>query len=753
MTKNISDLFREGNIEAVRLTQWLDWAGGQENGAFIALPMIQRGSVWKPKQIIDLWDSLLRGMPLGCFMVAPMQEGTKVRRVAGNRESIKIAGGGFGLVDGQQRTLAMLIAWPGVNNEMDRRVWVDFASDCTQANELLFSLHVTTENHPFGFQRNSPSSRLSRDDWRRAKASYEADCVNQVVQDKKFPYAMPWHSILPVELGWLIAQWKELNSKDEWTKCVRTHIAHIRRYKLINGQMAEAAHPESLESLDVQKRDQMNIRIDDFGNSLEQLFKMEIPLIKLEKAFFDEKQQEDIDPPLAILFKRVGTGGTSLSDGDYAYSIIKHRMPESYELVEKLREAHNVASLLSDTDLVMTALRLASADFVHDGKRWKDRGESLTKSDFHKLISTPLFLADGFMPLIRTVEDKDGQYTINNAFDRLNTLLCYNCDSNKNGLPLYAYTLLRRPLIQVLLRWVLQVIKLPNPDVTLAESREEILRFIMFWLLCVTDSSKASNRTFEILEEKKAKFPGYAIHRELVNGKMAVELLAPDAIKNVNGLAFSPSESLLRGWKRFATRQDNQEQVAVNLYKRWWNNNGSHRHAMLLWLQREEVAVFQGSPVAGRDDETPYDYDHICPGNHWAGWTGITRKDKITDFYDSADDHYSCVGNSIGNLRVWNSSDNRRLGDLSPRKRLELEDEGLSSELLKRSGISADQACDWLLCSGEEGKGSHWTLERVQAFQRVVEKRTFDLYSRFFNELSLEQWIVSDSAASTNVTP
>ena len=33
----------------------------------VELPSIQRGFVWKPKQIEDLWDSILRGYPIGSF--------------------------------------------------------------------------------------------------------------------------------------------------------------------------------------------------------------------------------------------------------------------------------------------------------------------------------------------------------------------------------------------------------------------------------------------------------------------------------------------------------------------------------------------------------------------------------------------------------------------------------------------------------------------------------------------------------------
>ena len=71
--------FFENGIRVIPLTQWLDLASGQNTfdknnrEIFVALPMIQRGSVWKPLQIINLWDSILRGMPLGSLLVSYMR--------------------------------------------------------------------------------------------------------------------------------------------------------------------------------------------------------------------------------------------------------------------------------------------------------------------------------------------------------------------------------------------------------------------------------------------------------------------------------------------------------------------------------------------------------------------------------------------------------------------------------------------------------------------------------------------------------
>jgi hypothetical protein len=73
----------------------------------------------------------------------------------------KLGQGGdcIGLIDGQQRTLAMLVGWiePAVTS-LDRRLWVDFADE-PEVGHLL-RMRITTPNQPFGFQRGDPNIKL-----------------------------------------------------------------------------------------------------------------------------------------------------------------------------------------------------------------------------------------------------------------------------------------------------------------------------------------------------------------------------------------------------------------------------------------------------------------------------------------------------------------------------------------------------------------------------------------------------------------
>ena len=174
--------FFTSGVRVVKLPDWLDWAIGEKttlNQWTIVLPMIQRGSVWKPHQVIDLWDTLLRGMPFGGLMASHIPasaEGSKVQFFRPlDRELVALPpSGGLSLIDGQQRTLAMLLAWPDVGCKMNRRIWIDFGE--SDKFDHLLRLHLTTESHPLGYQRGGnsgePIARLSLGERRRAASTY-----------------------------------------------------------------------------------------------------------------------------------------------------------------------------------------------------------------------------------------------------------------------------------------------------------------------------------------------------------------------------------------------------------------------------------------------------------------------------------------------------------------------------------------------------------------------------------------------------
>ena len=59
------------NLFTLSLPDVASWqVDGIESPLSAALPALQRGAVWKPAQTERLWDSLMRGFPIGSFLLS-----------------------------------------------------------------------------------------------------------------------------------------------------------------------------------------------------------------------------------------------------------------------------------------------------------------------------------------------------------------------------------------------------------------------------------------------------------------------------------------------------------------------------------------------------------------------------------------------------------------------------------------------------------------------------------------------------------
>jgi len=125
----------------------------------VELPSIQRGFVWKPKQVEDLWDSLLRGYPIGSFLFS--MSGDKLYLMDGQQRSTSIFLGHFNPYDQLDETKA----W-AIKGELPV-LWIDIKPD-TLSNSSKYLLRLTTRSHPWGYQASNNDTKLSVPDRRKA---------------------------------------------------------------------------------------------------------------------------------------------------------------------------------------------------------------------------------------------------------------------------------------------------------------------------------------------------------------------------------------------------------------------------------------------------------------------------------------------------------------------------------------------------------------------------------------------------------
>ena len=112
------------------------------------LPPIQRNAVWNVAQIERLWDSILRGFPIGSLLLANREIGSTARNLIDSNQHISDAEGYF-LLDGQQRTRFILLGFAPTTSS---RLWIDLDPVLNfgnpEINDRRFMLRVLTSYQP-----------------------------------------------------------------------------------------------------------------------------------------------------------------------------------------------------------------------------------------------------------------------------------------------------------------------------------------------------------------------------------------------------------------------------------------------------------------------------------------------------------------------------------------------------------------------------------------------------------------------------
>jgi hypothetical protein len=154
----------------------------------IFLPIIQRESVWQPAQVCELWDSLLRGIPLPSLILCKFRNSsdTSIKRDDANSNpqssNLKPSDNDYLLLDGQQRARALLAGLERIRDSsvLLQRLWLDLdwphmadPNDSQQTLDqhgLRFGFFLCTQASPWGHDR----TRSGRPDRKKIATAREA---------------------------------------------------------------------------------------------------------------------------------------------------------------------------------------------------------------------------------------------------------------------------------------------------------------------------------------------------------------------------------------------------------------------------------------------------------------------------------------------------------------------------------------------------------------------------------------------------
>ncbi|MFD2907519.1 DUF262 domain-containing protein [Flavobacterium ardleyense] len=309
-----------------------NWQLDTENSN-VELPSIQRGFVWKPKQVEDLWDSLLRGYPIGSFLFS--KTSNKLHLMDGQQRATSIFLGHFNPYHTNNATKA----W-SIKGELPI-VWIDIKPSVKPAtSKYLFRL--TTRSHPWGYQANNNDAKLTVSERRKAFELFKQNPDNTGGYTSfKNTTTFPFDAAHPMPLAFLL----ESKNTDQVIEMVEQHLPDY--FATLRGTFKDKTEFISL------LKSELKQELQDVFDNVKQLNKLQIKSNIIE----DRVLQEENETENPTLFVRINSSGTTLTGDDLIYSIYKAIFPEAKSLMEDIG-----LDFIAPTQILSLASRIVASD-------------------------------------------------------------------------------------------------------------------------------------------------------------------------------------------------------------------------------------------------------------------------------------------------------------------------------------------------------------------------------------------------------
>lgn len=769
------------------------------------LPAIQRGSVWVPQQVENLWDSLLRGFPIGALMVAPYAEGK-------GRQRYQVESAALGpepthhLLDGQQRAtsiaLGFLDPWDSHSPDQTRAaLWLDVAWPEEPDDEREFAVKMVTHAHPWGFD-GQDAKRLSIAQTREAIRAFEAltpELSNQ--KATAFPFARVWPSEAKAPLP-LVFLLHAIHSHPE---APREYLKKVM--KRLPETEASADHPLARVRAAVEGRDtDLSARLDVILSAVRRLLGIEgeaasAPVLVFEPATMSTRGAHTKDPsagddanvrthPITTLFVRLNTQGTPLDEDELIYATLKSEWPDAARLLEDMHHR-----IVSPPRFVVLTTRLLLADLQQKtARREVLRPPPAPDLDrFRRLLQgTDHLLADAFRKsLEKAVKRTDPVPT--RVFECTWELLA----APKGPLPKMLVAELGRRTPEVLflvLRWAWRMIRAGHDPLRLTNPRRQRIAGIataISWFGHVQrqqDVRHCVDAIWNGLQGCNDKdLPGFFCRENLrplfhlrdTSSPRMLPLPPPDVFDKKMARAIGKLEKRTwSSWKMehrlYPLSEDSRRQALYAWYKNRFEEIWSadlkglgHPAAALderidgAWeaflnqlCWRNEIVLFAQRVWFGTwfDDHDPTNPDFVTDrGRPW-DWDHIhpqhfvARRQRIPDLVRE-------WHGTIGNLRAWPFDANRALQDELPISRLAKPSDrertwGLvdRAALLSASFIDEEGAKLWSdACPSDAPPaaylGNAQYDDQRAALVRVITMRLRCLYREWYETLHIGDWM------------
>lgn len=607
------------------------------------LPPMQRGFVWKVGQMEALWDSLLRGYPIGSFLFSSSPDGKRF------------------LMDGQQRATSIALGFNDIWKKDSRKefwslgrlpsIWIDLSQQ-ELAPDHHFSIRVCTRAHPWGYQHNRPNIPLSVKDRSKALEIFKKINGDSTIRyvDLNTQEVFPYDTQIPVPMCFLLESIQKHG--DNWKEALYSACIAYLPQDIRTKRMDEGSDYRS--QLEAYLRDHDQIELYE---GVKYLLEAQIPGICVQRQLLkadDYGGSDGAEDP--TLFVRLNSAGTPIDGEELIYSIYKASFPRTKQLVDDVG-----ANFVKPSLVISIISRLVTATLSGSYP------PPLNIVEFRKRIKE-----EAFRGQLEDMIGNDGHSPAATLFARAVSILRSEHDI---AIPpvVVKKTIREHPdLFLLLLKWLSTH---PDPD---PQTRKKIIAAItaLAWF-CRNNAAFVRNiwdRAGEDLWDADTLSSVYRQKREPI----MYPLLDPIQLRTY---LLSEVIQMRKRWDVLAPSIDhpigkiflfmlpddviNQDNGPSGVTSQLWNDflsRLSYLRPMVLFAQRHYINSSFGNfnhMDDLEDTNTPWDWDHIYPSN----W--IYMRHQI-------DPHMRHWNNTIGNLRALGLEQNRSEGDShSPAARLE----------------------------------------------------------------------------------
>ena len=743
-----------------------------------AIPSLQRSAVWRPQQVELLWDSVLRGFPIGALVVSPVlaQQQSRPGRHGSGWAPEQLT---HHLLDGQQRCNAIALGYldpfapapaaqpSAPESDPDHILWLDlqpqahFAANSSRA----FLLRLCTSAHPWGYgsqdsdpgQQDTLSAHQVRsalhDDYHWPQQPHEAHYQRPRPKD-----TWPHKAGAPVPLAWLLQCAEAAHSAQDIWPALRARLEqHFALERLHAQHWARKAHALLLPA-----QATPCATLHDMAQALHAVAHMRIVALtvapealargtrqeSLRDAQIDGDSENDnnasaSDQRIANvehLFQRLNAGGTELRGDELLYSMIKAYWPGIETTIDHLPRrppATQVALLgtraaLSSTSegkprgaLSVSQLR-AMAHPRHTRNPEQHAQERQRIAAMFALHDGPGAGAEG-AEIARILQVVDGW-------------LLYDARTNPWGLPPVLRSLMADKCSEMF--FFLMLVARASLHQPIAPRHERSVRRRLLGLASAVhwfgvDAAAAVRKLWEIGPPehwlKPQAFNGVlAALKELGHERSGIVNLRPPM--GLAKIIEKPSLDTLQDWDWWhtliAAPTDGDEDKQNQRHNSYWPllEKLPYSEPLLMYAQRAWMAQRFGDYDPQSSDfwdghNRPWDLDHILPQTYF------TKKRNA---------QYMRVcqqwGNTIGNLHILRFEENRSRQDRPATD--SIADAHLELAWL-RDGYR-DLRPAFSLEHDDVRGGSAQRAEKVLAFVCAARTRLLRMYEEWYGQLDIE---------------